>query len=159
MADMSGDGLSDLVCVQNGSVSYWPNKGYGRFGSEIIMDNALFLDFCELFDYRRVRFTDIDGSETSDLLYLTPNGVKIYRNNVGNSWEVEQDLSILPYFVNDYTTVDVVDLLGIGIACIVWSSNLPGDIICSMLYLNLMNGRKPHLLIKVRNNLGVDIYI
>jgi hypothetical protein len=32
LADMSGDGLSDLVRVRNGEVCYWPNKGYGRFG-------------------------------------------------------------------------------------------------------------------------------
>ena len=34
LADMSGDGLSDLVRIRRGSVAVWPNLGYGRFGSE-----------------------------------------------------------------------------------------------------------------------------
>ena len=31
LADMSGDGLTDLVRVRNGEVCYWPNLGFGRF--------------------------------------------------------------------------------------------------------------------------------
>ena len=33
LADMSGDGLSDIVRIRNGQVCYWPNLGYGRFGT------------------------------------------------------------------------------------------------------------------------------
>ena len=40
MADMSGDGLTDLVRIRNGEVCYWPNLGYGRFGAKVTMDNA-----------------------------------------------------------------------------------------------------------------------
>ncbi|MBK7701359.1 MAG: hypothetical protein IPJ39_22860 [Saprospiraceae bacterium] len=29
--DMSGDGLSDIVLIQNNGVAYYPNLGYGRF--------------------------------------------------------------------------------------------------------------------------------
>ena len=39
-ADMSGDGLSDIVRVRNGEVCYWPNLGYGRFGAKVTMDRA-----------------------------------------------------------------------------------------------------------------------
>ena len=38
LADMSGDGLSDLVRVRNGEVCYWPNLGFGRFGAKVTMD-------------------------------------------------------------------------------------------------------------------------
>jgi FG-GAP-like repeat len=40
LADMSGDGLTDLVRIRNGEVCYWPNLGYGRFGAKVTMDNA-----------------------------------------------------------------------------------------------------------------------
>jgi Salmonella virulence plasmid 65kDa B protein/FG-GAP-like repeat len=30
LADMSGDGLTDIVRIRNGEVCYWPNLGYGR---------------------------------------------------------------------------------------------------------------------------------
>ena len=29
LADMTGDGLSDIVRIRNGEVCYWPNRGYG----------------------------------------------------------------------------------------------------------------------------------
>jgi len=40
LADMSGDGLTDLVRIRNGEVCYWPNLGYGRFGAKVTMDAA-----------------------------------------------------------------------------------------------------------------------
>src|SRR5207248_10335085 len=32
LADMTGDGLCDLVRINQGEICYWPNLGYGRFG-------------------------------------------------------------------------------------------------------------------------------
>jgi hypothetical protein len=40
LADLTGDGLADIVRVRNGDVSYWPNLGYGRFGARVATDNA-----------------------------------------------------------------------------------------------------------------------
>ena len=40
LADLSGDGLTDLVRIRNGEVCYWPNLGYGRFGAKVTMDAA-----------------------------------------------------------------------------------------------------------------------
>jgi hypothetical protein len=40
LADVSGDGLTDLVRIRNGDVCYWPNLGYGKFGAKVSMDNA-----------------------------------------------------------------------------------------------------------------------
>ena len=44
LADMSGDGLTDLVRIRNGEVCYWPNLGYGRFGAKVTMDHAPWFD-------------------------------------------------------------------------------------------------------------------
>lgn len=44
LVDMSGDGLTDLVRIRNGEVSYWPNIGYGKFGRKVSMDNAPYMD-------------------------------------------------------------------------------------------------------------------
>ncbi len=35
LADMSGDGLHDIVRIRNGSIVYWPSLGYGRFGPKV----------------------------------------------------------------------------------------------------------------------------
>ena len=40
LADLTGDGLQDIVRVHNGSVEYWPYRGYGRWGRRVTMGNA-----------------------------------------------------------------------------------------------------------------------
>ena len=40
LADMAGDGLSDIVRVRQGEVSYLPSKWYRRFDAKISMDGA-----------------------------------------------------------------------------------------------------------------------
>jgi Salmonella virulence plasmid 65kDa B protein len=49
-ADMSGDGLTDIVRVRNGEVCYWPSTGYCRFGAKVTMDGAPRFTAQELFD-------------------------------------------------------------------------------------------------------------
>ncbi len=50
LADMTGDGLADLVQVQLGSIRYWPNLGYRKFGEPVQMANGPLLDGPDLFD-------------------------------------------------------------------------------------------------------------
>ena len=86
LADMSGDGLTDILRIRNGEVCYWPNLGYGRFGAKVTMDHAPWFDAPELFNQRRIVLADIDGSGTTDILYLSSEGVQVYLNQSGNSW-------------------------------------------------------------------------
>jgi RHS repeat-associated protein len=153
LADMSGDGLTDLVCIRNGDVCYWPNLGYGRFGAKITMDHAPWFDAPDMFDQRRIRLADIDGSGLVDILYLTGQGVQLYFNQSGNAWSERRILSTFPP-IDNLSAVSTVDLLGNGTACLVWSSPLPGDARSTIRYIDLMGGQKPHLLIKTVNNLG-----
>jgi RHS repeat-associated protein len=155
LADISGDGLTDLVRIRNGEVCYWPNLGYGRFGARVSMDAAPWFDAPDLFDQRRIRLADIDGSGVTDIAYLGRDSVRLYFNQAGNSWSAAQPLKELPP-VDDLSSVLVVDLLGNGTACLVWSSPLPGVTGSPMRYVDLMGGQKPHLLVAVRNNLGAE---
>ena len=84
LADLSGDGLTDLVRIRNQEVCYWPNLGYGRFGAKIAMDNAPRFDVPDEFDQKRIRLADIDGSGTTDIIYLHRDEVRIYFNESGN---------------------------------------------------------------------------
>lgn len=158
LADMSGDGLTDLVRVRSGAICYWPNLGYGRFGAKITMDGAPHLDQPDQFDQRRVRLADIDGSGASDLIYLHRDGVRLYFNQCGSSWSPARTLAAAPR-IDDPAAVSAVDLLGNGTACLVWSSPLPGDAARPLRYVRLMGAQKPHLLIKVVNNLGAETSI
>lgn len=158
LADLSGDGLTDLVRIRNGEVCYWPNLGYGRFGAKVTMDNAPWFDNPDQFDQRRIRLADIDGSGVTDIIYLGRDGICLYFNQSGNSWSTAHTLSFFPR-VDNLSSVSVVDLLGNGTACLVWSSPLPGDTRQPMRYIDLMVGQKPYLLVKTVNNLGAETLV
>jgi RHS repeat-associated protein len=158
VADMSGDGLADIVRVRNGEVCYWPNLGYGRFGAQVCMDAAPWFDAPDVFDPRRIRLADIDGSGATDIIYLAGDGVRLYFNQSGNRWSAPQSLAHSPS-VDDLATIQAIDLLGNGTACLVWTSPLPGDVHSPMRYIDLMGGQKPHLLMRVANNVGAETLI
>ena len=40
LADMTGDGLQDLVRVDGASIRYWPYLGYGQWADPVVMANA-----------------------------------------------------------------------------------------------------------------------
>ncbi len=155
LADMSGDGLTDLVRIRNGEVCYWPNVGYGHFGPKITMDNGPWFDHPELFDHQRVQLADVDGSGITDILYLGHNQIEMYFNHAGNAWSDAHTLPNVPD-IDHSASVQVVDLFGNGTACLVWSSPLPGNAARPLRYIDLMHGTKPHLLIGVQNNLGAE---
>ncbi|MGO9484231.1 MAG: SpvB/TcaC N-terminal domain-containing protein [Rhodomicrobium sp.] len=158
LADMTGDGLSDIVRIRNGEVCYWPNRGYGRFAAKVTMDRAPWFDEPDLFDQRRIRLSDTDGSGTTDILYLGRDGVQVYLNLAGNALSEARHIGRFPG-ADNVTAVDVADLLGRGTACLIWSSPLPRDARRQLRYIDLMCGRKPHLLSHVNNNMGASTRI
>lgn len=158
LADMSGDGLSDLVRIRNGEVCYWPNLGYGRFGTKVCMTDAPIFDAPELFDPRRIRLADTDGSGVVDILYLAGDGVRIYFNRSGNGFTAPYKLANFPP-VDNVASINVVDLLGNGTACLVWSTSLPHNALAPLHFVDLMGNDKPHLLIGVKNNLGAETQV
>jgi RHS repeat-associated protein len=155
LADMSGDGLSDIVRVRNGQICYFPNLGWGRWGRQVIMDGSPWFAPDGLFDQARVRLADIDGSGTVDIIYLGADGARVWFNRSGNGWSDPRDLPF-PMPSANVDQIQVADLFGNGTACLVWSSELPRDARQPMRYLDLMGGVKPHLLTKVSNNLGAE---
>jgi RHS repeat-associated protein len=157
LADFSGDGLTDLARVRNGEVCYWPNLGYGQFGAKVVMDASPWFDRPDLFDHRRLRLADTDGTGPTDMIYLSGDGADLYVNQMGNSWSKATRVPAFPP-VDDVTSVSVVDLLGRGTACLVWSSPLPGDAGRHVRYIDLM-GTKPHLLTRIKNNLGAETVV
>ncbi|MCB0184051.1 MAG: hypothetical protein KDE31_07300, partial [Caldilineaceae bacterium] len=92
------------------------------------------------------------------LIYLAGDGVHLYYNQSGNRWS---DRDLLPFFppIDNLASIQVVDLLGNGTACLVWSSPLPNDSASPMRYIDLMDGQKPHLLVGLKNNLGAETRI
>lgn len=154
LADMTGDGLSDIVRIRNGETCYWPNRGYGRFGAKVAMDGAPFFDEPDLFDPARLRLGDIDGSGTTDLIYLGRHRSTWWINQAGNGWSAAHHLATGFPVLDSLTQVDLADLMGIGTSCLIWSSSRPQDEGRALRFVDLNGGVKPYLLTSVDNGAG-----
>ncbi len=153
LADMNGDGLADLVRIRNGSVCYWPSLGYGMFGAKVTMAVPDLFDTADAFDTKRMRLCDVDGSGTIDLIYLHADHAAIYANLSGNAFATAP-LQIAFPRVDNLAQIDVLDVLGRGTACLVWSSPLAGQSYQAIRVIDVMGGVKPHLLTTVDNGFG-----
>jgi RHS repeat-associated protein len=156
LADMSGDGLTDLVRIRNGEICYWANMGYGKFSAKITMANAPRFDYPDLFNPLHLHLADVSGTGATDILYLGENKFKAYINLSGNGWSDAHEID--PFFpIDDQCQLSVVDLLGTGTSCIVWSSHLPGHSLAPMRFIDLLDSRKPHIMVGYKNNLGREV--
>lgn len=151
-ADMNGDGLADLVRIQEGRIAYWPSLGNGQFGDMVVMGNIPALAAHGPLDSRRVRFVDLDGSGTADLVYLGQGEVTCWLNSSGNSFRAGPRLAGLPYF-DQLSDVSIIDLLGDCRPCLVWSDPLPARE-AAMSCLPLVPALPPRLLVAVDDSLG-----
>jgi RHS repeat-associated protein len=153
-ADMTGDGLPDLVRIGNGSLTYWPNLGHGRFGRKVTLGQVPVFDAPDRFDQGRIRLADVDGSGTTDVVYLGDGKVTVWFNQAGNRLSAPTVFGEIPE-VDSRTTFSVVDLLGTGTSCLVWSSPLPRHDAAPVRYVDVLGGRKPYLLERVDNGRGL----
>ncbi|KAJ6262643.1 hypothetical protein Dda_3455 [Drechslerella dactyloides] len=150
LADASGDGLVDIVRVRrDGEVCYWPNLGYANWGGKILLGRCEWPDAISAVDLSRVYLADIDGSGTSDIVYVSDRAVALYRNQNGNALAAPL---ITPFTPINGGRLDFVDLFGNGTDCLVLSSSTDDY----FTYLDFCGGVKPHLLQTVDNGVGVQ---
>ncbi|MBK8558020.1 MAG: VCBS repeat-containing protein [Lewinellaceae bacterium] len=113
LADLSGDGLTDIVRIRNGEICYWPNLGYGKFGAKISMSNAPLFDSSDQYNPNYLHLADISGTGATDIIYLGSNKFKAFINLSGNSWSDAHEID--PFFqVDNHGKLAVLDLLGTG---------------------------------------------
>ncbi len=155
LSDMNGDGLTDIVRFCNGEVCYWPNMGYGKFGAKVCMSFAPLFDTPDQFNPSYIHLADISGTGATDIVYCGKNQFKAWINLSGNAWSEEQIIEGFPT-TEQPNQIAVMDFLGNGTACIVWSSSLTKYANAPMRYIDLMGGKKPYILSGYKNNFGKE---
>ncbi|MBS1686826.1 MAG: VCBS repeat-containing protein, partial [Bacteroidetes bacterium] len=151
LADMTGDGLQDIVMIYSGSITYWPNKGYGNFGAPVIMKNSPSYDYP--FDPTRVFLGDIDGDGNADLIYIGVNRVTFWINQSGNSWSEPFEIAGTPTVTN-LSGIRIADIMGSGVSGVLYTFDASGASENRWFFLDLTGGIKPYLLHQMDNSMG-----
>jgi len=149
--DMNGDGMQDIVFVEPGRITYWPNKGYGNWGNKVVMKNSPTLP--SYLELNRVLIGDIDGDGLADIVLIENDRIKIYINQSGTAWSNEITISGTPSFASN-DDVRIVDLFGKGISGILWSSERRTNLSGRYFFLELTGTNKPYLLTEMNNGIG-----
>ena len=107
LADMNGDGLTDIVRVRKGDIRYWPGRGDGTFGTGPLgceggtfstnsyvqmADSPWYTDP----DNSGLRFNDVNGDGTADLVQIRFQNVDVWYNVDGKSWQDRRILDGTP---------------------------------------------------------------
>jgi RHS repeat-associated protein len=156
MADMSGDGLQDIVLVHDGNIEYWPNLGYGNWGRRIHMRNSP--RFPVDYDPRQILIGDVDGDGVADLIFVDHCKIVLWINQSGNGWSNPIEIDGTPGFSNQ-DDVRLVDLLGTGVAGILWSLGFTGNGRDRMFFHDFTGGVKPYVLNEMNNHRGAVTHV
>lgn len=151
LADMSGDGLQDIVLVYDRNVEFWPALGRGEWGQRIHMRDSP--RFPVGYDPERILLGDVDGDGLADLIYVDHDAVTLWINQCGNGWSDPITITGTPP-VTDFDAVQLADVLGSGIRGLLWSRDAGSQGRAQMLFLDFSAATKPYLLNEVDNNMG-----
>lgn len=158
-ADIFGDGLSHRVRITPSSVEAWPSMGYGRFGDRVVLANPP--SFSDRFDAQRLFLADIDGSGTTDLLYVHPDRIELYLNQSGNGFS-DPITILLPEPYGKLDQIAFSDILGNGTNCLVFTKMSPSPIhyyydfngVTTLRDGTVLPSLKPYLLCELDNLMG-----
>jgi RHS repeat-associated protein len=152
-ADMTGDGLLDIIWVSGGRIDYWPALGGGRFGPR--MSLSLHPSIAAGFEPERIYLADINGDGLADVAYLANDRVLLYVNRSGHSLVPAGEVLYPPRSVNAH----IADILGSGLTGLLWSFPYSTTEPRNYKFLEFATGPRPYLLQSIDNGLGGNIGI
>ena len=95
LADMTGDGLMDIIKIGSGRIDYWPSLGDGRFEDRQTMGNAPRIP--RLREHlEKCFFIDVNGSGCADLVFYDGKSFKVCYNQNGASFTDANVFDLLP---------------------------------------------------------------
>jgi YD repeat-containing protein len=151
LADMTGDGASDVVEICSGAVRYWPNLGNGRFGDAVVMENSPRLRDLQA-NSDCLFLADIDGDGCADLVYLQNERVTVWINRSGAGFGPPADLAPIPPLMAG--TARMVNLTGTTTPGLMWNSPRSAGR-AGYAHLEFNATSTPYLLTRIENGSGL----
>jgi RHS repeat-associated protein len=155
LAYMTGDGITDIVRVDGGGVSYWPGRADGGWAAEISMTPSPTFD--RRYDPARMYLIDIDGDGCADLVYVGPDSVTVWRN-VGAA-QLAGPMVVEHTPLTQSGTYRLLDLFGSGTPGVLFQVPTLRPGVTRQVFLDLCGGAKPYLLSSFTNGLGLSTRI
>src|SRR5579872_1899359 len=149
LADMSGDGLQDIVSLQSGNVCYWPYFGNGKWGERVEMQ--LSPQFPEGYRDERIHVVDMDGDGCVDVVYMDYDRTLIWLNQSGQRFSEPVEIPVAP---GNNTRILAADFFGDGRPGFVWSSTARSEDSAGYRFLRFDEGLKPYLMTAINNGMG-----
>jgi RHS repeat-associated protein len=159
LADMNGDGLTDLVRLRRGDVRYWPGRGDGVWGTgersdctagkfssntHISMGGPNYSDI----QGTSLRMDDVNGDGLDDLVQIRFDAIDIWLNVDGKGWTEKHTIPNTPASPSFASRVRLVDVNGSGTRDILWANAKKYQ------YIDLEGGNRSFLLTRVENGSG-----
>jgi RHS repeat-associated protein len=149
LADMTGDGLEDLVVLRGEAAWYWPSLGNGRWGERVELDRPPV--FPAGYDDGRVVVADLDGDGCADVAYLDWDRTIIWLNQSGAGFAPAHEVPVAP---PPQARALALDAFGDGRPGLVWSAPASGPNDAGWRVLRLDPGAQSSLLVEVDNGMG-----
>jgi RHS repeat-associated protein len=150
LADMTGDGLEDIVAIRSGDVSYWPYFGNGVWGGRVQLENPP--QFPPGYRDDRMHSLDLDGDGCTDIVYFDNDRTWIWLNRSGGSFAPPIQIPVTP--ITRTARIFPADFFGDGVLGFLWSAAATGQYSSGYRFLRFDQGRKAYLMTSIENGLG-----
>lgn len=113
--DLDGDGVQDLLVVQDGHLLGFFHRGQGRWDGPTLLPQDELPNIAEL--RRRIRFIDMNGDGVTDLVLLLSGRIVVHPGMGSGRWGAGRVMANTPNFdvPNPDTDVLLADLSGDGL--------------------------------------------
>jgi RHS repeat-associated protein len=150
LADMTGDGLTDIVRLFAHHLEYWPSLGVARWDNRQVV--PLPGEGPARFDPARCHLADINGDGLADLIYVDDDAVYVWVNQQGRNMSEAVRVRYPPPAVP--ATIRLTDMLGTGTAGLLFGLNSQAGHRDPYRFLDFTAGLKPYLLRRIDNGVG-----
>ncbi len=156
LADMNGDRLLDLVRVHAFGtlleVTFWPNRGGGRWAERLDMTGSIDLGTIPAED---VQLRDINGDGLADVVVVGPAHVSFWVNRGNGSFSGEFRREGTPDYIRGQTVLQQADINGNGSTDFLWENFDPATGTWVVEYVDFLGDTKPNLLATIDNGIGL----